>query len=337
MASRESLIESIFSDLKKQIYRPLYLLFGEEPYFIDVIAEFIEKNVLTDEEKEFNLSIIYGKDIDAATLISYARRYPMMANYQVLIVREAQVMEDLDELLPYAGNPVPSTLLVICYKYGKIDKRKSLYKAFEKNGVVFESAHLYDNQIPDWIGAYVKKHHYSITPKAAILLNEFVGNELSNIVNELGKLFINLPPQTVINEGHIERNIGISKDFNVFELQKALGNKDIYKSNLIINHFGANTRENPIVKVIPMLYSFFSKVLVYHFLPDKSQKNVASALSVHPYFLNDFTRAARNYSPAKLTHVVSLLREYDLKAKGVDNASTTDGELLKEMIYRILH
>ncbi|MCX6281363.1 MAG: DNA polymerase III subunit delta [Bacteroidetes bacterium] len=335
--ARDSGFENILSDLKNKIYYPVYLLSGDETYFIDMVSDFIEENVLSGQEKEFNQTIVYGKDVDAATVISYAKRYPMMSNYQVLIVKEAQDLDDLDTFLPYVQNPVNSTILVLCYKYGKLDKRKSLYKAFEKSGVVMESALLYDNKIPEWINNYVTVHGYSVSPKAAVLLAEFVGNELSKIVNELTKLFINLPEGSEITEDVIERNIGISKDFNVFELQKALGRKDVYKSNMIIGYFAANLKENPLVKVIPNLYSYFTKVLIYHYLPDKSRNNAAAALSVNPFFVQDYQTAAKNYPVYRAVAVISLLREYDLKAKGLDNASATDGELMKELIFKILH
>ncbi|MEI7490238.1 MAG: DNA polymerase III subunit delta [Bacteroidota bacterium] len=323
--------------MKNKIYYPVYLLSGEEPYFIDVVSDFIEENVLSEQEKEFNQTIVYGKDVDAITVMSYAKRYPMMSNYQVLIVKEAQDLDDIEAFLPYVQNPVSSTILVLCYKYRKLDKRKSLFKTIEKFGVVMESPVLYDNKIPDWISNYVKERGFSVSPKAAMLLAEFVGNELSKIVNELTKLFINLPAGSEITEDVVERNIGISKDFNVFELQKALGRKDVYKSNMIIRYFAANLKENPLVKVIPNLYSYFTKVLLYHYLPDKSRNNAASALSVNPFFIQDYQTAARNYPLHRLVAVISNLREYDLKAKGLDNASATDGELMKELVFKILH
>ena len=335
--ARENGFENILSDLKNKIYYPVYLLSGEEPYFIDVISDFIEENVLSEQEKEFNQTIVYGKDADAVTVISYAKRYPMMSNYQVLIVKEAQDLDDIDAFLPYVQNPVSSTILVLCYKYRKLDKRKSLFKTIEKSGVVMESPVLYDNKIPDWISNFVKERGFSVSPKAAVLLAEFVGNELSKIVNELTKLFINLPAGSEITEDVVERNIGISKDFNVFELQKALGRKDVYKSNMIIRYFAANLKENPLVKVIPSLYSYFTKVLLYHYLPDKSRNNAASALSVNPFFIQDYQTAAKNYPLHRLVAVISYLREYDLKAKGLENASATDGELMKELVFKILH
>ena len=335
--ARDSGFGNILSDLKNKIYYPVYFLFGEEAYFIDGISDFIEENVLNEQEKEFNQTIVYGKDIDVPTVISYAKRYPMMSNYQVLIVKEAQDLDDLDTFLPYVQNPVSSTILVLCYKYGKVDKRKSLYKAIEKSGVVMESAFLYDNKIPEWISNYVKEQGFSISPKASVLLAEFVGNELSKIVNELTKLFINLPAGSEITESSIERDIGISKDFNVFELQKALGRKDVYKSNMIIQYFASNLKENPLVKVIPNLYSYFTKVLIYHYLPDKSRNNAAAALSVNPFFVQDYQTAAKNYTVRRLVDLISCLREYDLKSKGLDNASATDGELMKELVFKILH
>jgi len=339
MATRKNTFsfENIMSDLKKKIYYPVYFLSGEEAYFIDEISDWIEQNVLTDTEKEFNQTIIYGKDSDIPTLVSYAKRFPMMANYQVIIVKEAQDLDKIEELAGYIEHPLNSTLLVICYKYEKADRRKSFFKSIEKTGVLFDSPRLYDNQIPEWITDYVRKKNYTITTKATFLLAEFLGTDLSKIVNEIGKLTINVPPGQEITEEYVEKNIGISKDFNVFELQKALGRKDIFKSNQIITHFAANPKENPLVKVIPLLYSYFSKVLIYHQLPDKSRNNVASVLSVNPYFVQDYQAAAGNFKVTRLISIISLLREYDLKAKGVDNLSATDGELMKELVFKILH
>ncbi len=329
--------DNVLSNLKNQIYHPVYLLHGEESYYIDQISDYIEQHVLNDLEKEFNQTIVYGKDTNVQTLISYARRFPMMANYQVLIVKEAQDMDKIEDLLSYVEHPQPSTILVICYKYNKLDKRKLFYKAVEKAGVALESAKLYDNKIPDWISEYLRERNYSITPKAAIMLTEFLGADLSKIVNEIMKLMINLPSGAKITEDDVDQNIGISKDFNVFELQKAIARKDVYKSNQIIHHFGANPRENPLVKVIPILSGYFIKLFSYHFLPDKSKNSVASALAINPYFVAEYEQAARNFPVGKLVNVIACLREYDLKAKGVDNASATDGELMKELIFKILH
>jgi DNA polymerase-3 subunit delta len=329
--------ENLLSDLKNQIYYPVYLLHGEESYFIDAVSDYIEQHVLSEMEKEFNQTITYGKDSNVMTLVSYAKRFPMMANYQVLIVKEAQDLEKIEDFQSYIEHPLTSTILVLCHKYGKLDKRKGLFKAIEKQGVAFESAKLYDNKVPEWIHNYLRQRKYAITPKAAELLTEFLGADLGKIVNELQKLLINIPEGTEITEDYVEKNIGISKDFNVFELQKALARKDVMKANQIIFHFAANLRENPLVKVIPILYSYFSKVLTYHYLPDKSKNSVAAALSVNPFFVADYQQAARSFPVAKTISVISLLREYDLKCKGVDNASAGDGELMKELIFRILH
>jgi DNA polymerase-3 subunit delta len=327
----------ILGDLKNQIYYPVYLLFGEEPYFIDEISDLIEHNVLSDQEKEFNQTILYGKDTSVATLISYAKRFPMMANYQVLIVKEAQEMEKIEELQPYIENPLDSTILVLCYKYGKLDRRKGFYKSFEKKGVTFESARLYESKIPDWIHDYLRGKNCTISQKAAILLTEFIGNDLSKVVNELNKLLINTSPGAEITEDYIEKNIGISKDFNVFELQKALITKDVFKANQIIRYFAANPRENPLVKIIPILSSFFSRVLTYHYLLDKSKNAVAAALSVNPYFVSDYQQAAKTFGVGKVIKIISMLREYDMKSKGLDNLSASDGELMRELIFKILH
>ncbi len=338
MAEKNSIsFDNLLADLKNQIYYPVYLLHGEESYFIDIISDYIEQNVLSDLEKEFNQTIVYGKDSDVSILISYARRFPMMANYQVLIVKEAQDLEKIEDFQPYFENPLTSTILVLCYKYTKYDKRKTFYKTIEKHGVAYESARLYDNKIPDWINEYLRKRNYSITPKASALLCEFLGADLGKIVNEIQKLLINIPAGAEINEEYVEKNIGISKDFNVFELQKALAKKDVVKANQIILHFAANLRENPLVKVIPILHSYFVKVLTYHYLPDKSKNSVASALSVNPFFVADYQQAARNFPVGKVVSVISYLREYDLKAKGVENSSAGDGELMKELIFKILH
>jgi DNA polymerase-3 subunit delta len=338
MAEKNSIsFENLMGDLKNQIYHPVYLLHGDESYFIDVVSDYIEQNVLNELEKEFNQTIAYGKDSNVFTLMSYAKRFPMMANYQVLIVKEAQDLDKIDELQSYAEHPLASTILVLCYKYGKLDKRKSLYKAIEKAGVTFESARLYDNKIPDWINDYLRQRKYSITPKAAALLTEFLGADLGKIVNEIQKLLINIPAGAEITEDYVEKNIGISKDFNVFELQKALARKDVVKANQIIFYFAANLRENPLVKVIPILSGYFTKLLTYHYLPDKSKMAVASALGINPFFVSDYQQAARSFPAGKTISIISLLREYDLKAKGVDNASAGDGELMKELIFKILH
>jgi DNA polymerase-3 subunit delta len=261
----------------------------------------------------------------------------MMANYQVVIVKEAQEIQKIEDLQSYIENPLDTTLLVINYKYKKIDRRKSFFKAIEKKGILFESKKIYDNQLGPWMTKYVGEKGYTITAKASAMLTEYLGTELSKVVNEIDKLIINVPEKSEINDAMVEKYIGISKDYNIFELQKAIGAHNIVKANRIVNYFGANPKENPLVKTIAILYGFFSKLLIYHSLTDKSKNNVASALSVPPYFVQDYTQAARRYNRQKLTDIIGYLRTYDLKAKGVDNLSASDGELLKELMYKILH
>jgi DNA polymerase III subunit delta len=329
--------EQIIDKLKNKIYYPVYFLSGEEAYYIDEISDYIEKNVLTETEKEFNQTIIYGRDTTVLSIISAAKRYPMMANYQVVIIKEAQDVQKIEELEKYIENPLQSTLLVINYKYKKIDKRKTFSKLIEKKGVLFESKKLWDNQVPEWINRFVSQKGYRITPKATAMLTEYLGTDLSKIVNEISKLILNIPEKAEINESLVEQNIGISKDFNIFELQNAIGTRNIVKANQIANYFAASPKENPLVKTILMLFSYFTKLLIYHQLTDKSRNSVASALSVSPAFVRDYEIVARNYNPKKLEAIVSLLRNYDLKSKGVNNVSITEGELLRELLFKILH
>ncbi|HSH52359.1 MAG TPA: DNA polymerase III subunit delta [Bacteroidales bacterium] len=331
--------EQVIADLKNKIYKPIYFLFGDEPYFIDLITKYIQNNVLTEEEKAFNQTILYGKDTDIYTIINAAKRFPMMANHQVVIVREAQDIKDIEPLIHYATTPLKSTILVINYKYKTLDKRKKLYKVINENAVAFESRKLYDNEIPGWINNYVKTKNKQIEPNAGMLLNEYLGNDLSKIANELDKLIITLPENNVkITTLHIERNIGISKDYNNFELHKALTQKNILKANRIVNYFAHNPKNNPITLTLTSLYMFYSKVLAYHFIKNKrDRRSVAATLKINPYFLGDYETTARQYNPKKVVKIIKLLREYDLRSKGYNNVSTSHGELLKELVYKILH
>jgi DNA polymerase-3 subunit delta len=340
--------EEILRDLKNKLYHPVYFLHGNEPYYIDVISDFIEHHVLNEMEREFNQTIIYGRDCDMLSVISTAKRYPMMSNYQVVIVKEAQDVKNLiakedkgeeDEhpLINYLKHPQKSTLLVFCYKYKTLDKRTKIAKTLDKNGILFESKKLYDNQLPDWITRYATGKGYKIDEKAAVLMSEYIGNDLTRIANELDKLSLNVVKGKTIDDSLIEQYIGISKEFNVFELQNALGVKNVLKANRIINYFAANEKNNPFVLTMGNLFSYFNKLMTYHTLSDKSEKNVAGELGVNPYFVKDYTRAAANYKPHKLIEIFSLLREYDMRSKGVNNESAESGDLLKEMIYKILH
>jgi len=331
--------KQVIADLKNKIYKPIYLLFGDEPYFIDLITRYIQNNVLTEEEKAFNQTILYGKDTDIHSVINAAKRFPMMANHQVVIVKEAQDIKDIDPLVHYATTPLKSTILVINYKYKTLDKRKKLYKVIHENAVAFESRKLYDNEIPGWINNYVKTKNKQIDPNAGMLLNEYLGNNLGKIANELDKLIITLPDKDEkITTAHIERNIGISKDYNNFELHKALTKKNVLKSNRIVNYFAHNPKDNPLTLTLTSLYMFYSKVLAYHFIKNKKdRRSVAATLKVNPYFLGDYETAARQYNPKKVVEIIELLREYDLRSKGYNNVSTSHGELLKELVYKILH
>jgi DNA polymerase III subunit delta len=328
---------AILADLKNKKYRPFYFLSGEETYYIDLISDYIEDNVLDESEKAFNLSVLYGKETDYLTIASEAKRYPMMGEHQVVIVKEAQNIKDLDKLEPYIENPQPSTILVICYKYKTIDKRTKFSKAIASKGVYLESKKLYDSQVPDWINSFMKNKPCSISPKSALLLTEFLGNDLSKIANELDKLMLNVPPNTEISPAQIEKFIGISKDYNNFELINAIGTKNVLKCNQIINYFANNPKNNPPILTISTLFGFFTKLLNLHYSPDKSERALAPLLGISPFFVKDHLAAARNYDIRKTVEVISHLRVYDLKSKGVDAGNMNEEALLKELIYKILH
>ncbi len=330
--------EQIISDLKKKIYRPIYFLSGEEPYYIDKISDYIANNVLTETEKPFNQTVLYGKDTDVNNLITLARRYPMMANQQVIILKEAQEMKEFDTLIHYVEKPLNSTILAISYKYKKPDSRKKIFKAINEKGIFFNSNKLYDNQVPDWIANYVKSKGFTIEINSSMLLNEYLGNDLSKIVNEINKLIIVLPESDKhITNSLIEKYIGISKEYNNFELQKAFVQKNANKAYRIVNYFAQNQKNNPLPLTIITLYNFFSKVLTWYFISDKTPKNIASKLKIHTFYIKDYETAARQYKPQKLVEIIGFLKEYDLKSKGVNNTSTPPGELLKELVSKILN
>jgi len=329
--------EEIFKDLRNKVYYPVYLLMGEEPFYIDVISKYIEENVLDENEQEFNQTVLYGRDTNVPDIISTAKRFPMMANHQVVIVKEAQNIKEIEQLESYAENPLNSTLLVICYKYKTIRKNSRFVKAVGKNGVVMDSKKVYDNKMPEWIQKYVTRHGYKIGNKATQMLADHLGNDLGKVVNEIQKVFISLPKGQEITPLLIEQNIGISKDFNVFELQEALASRDAFKSFQIVKYFGDNQKSNPYVVTLAVLHSFFTRLFLFHNLKDKSQRNAASELGISPWMMQGVQKAARSFAPGKLVEIFSLLREYDLKYKGVDNQSADEGELLKELIYKILN
>ena len=329
-------VKQLVTDIQQGNIKPIYFLMGDEPYYIDKISEYIENNILDEAEKGFNQMVLYGYDADIETIVSNAKRFPMMAERQVIIVKEAQELSrTIEKLTDYATNPQPSTILVLNYKYKTIDKRKALYKAISKNGLVFESKPLYENKIPDWIRRVLQPKNYTIVPKASQMLVEFLGTDLSKISNELNKLQIILPEGTQITPEHIEQNIGVSKDYNNFELRKAIGERNELKAFKIANYFANNPKDNPFVVTVTLLFAFFSQLLQYHGLQDKTPRSVALALKVNPYFVNDYITAAHNYPMKKVSAVISVLREFDVKGKGVGANNIPQGDLLKELLVKI--
>jgi DNA polymerase-3 subunit delta len=330
--------QKILSDLKNKIYATVYFLEGEEPYYIDVISDYILEHVLNESEKSFNQTLLYGKDITLDHILTAARRYPMMAERQVVVIREAQNIRDIEELVSYVEKPAPTTLLVICYKYKTIDKRKKLYKALQKNAVYLESKPLYEDKVPAWITDYLKTQKLGIEPKAVQMVTDHIGNNLQRIVNELDKVIFSAIPGTSITVDDIEKNIGISKEYNAFEFQKALGGRDLYKANRIVNYLIENEKSNPMQMIVGILIAYFRKILTYHSIENKSnQGELAQKLGISPYFIGDYQTAGRNYPLQKAVLVLSLLREYDLRSKGARGGTTDNGELLRELTYKILH
>ena len=330
-------VKQLVADIKNKKLKPIYFLMGEEAYYIDKISDFIEASVLAEEDRGFNQMVLYGRDVSVDDIVGNAKRYPMMAEYQVIIVKEAQdLSRTIENLAKYAENPQPTTVLVVNYKYKKIDKRKALYKTLKKTGVVYESKKLYENQVADWIRRVLSPKKYTISPKAAQMLVEFLGTDLSKINNELEKLQIILPEGTQISPDHIEENIGISKDYNNFELRKAIGERNAVKAHKIVNYFADNPKDNPMVVTVLLLFNFFSQLLHFHGLKDKSPRSVASALKINPYFVKEYITAARNFPMRKVRVVVATLREFDVKGKGVGSNAVPQGDLLKELMVRIL-
>lgn len=330
----------ILADIKDRKLKPVYLLHGEEPYYIDLVSNYIEEHILNEAQKGFDQTVLYGKDTDFVTIVNAAKRYPMMSDYQVIIVKEAQNLKwkgDDELLLSYLENPMKNTVLVLAHKYGKFDKRKKIYKIIEKAGVVLESAKLYDDKVAPWITAYLKGRGGSVHPQAAAMMAEYLGNDLSKVVNELEKLLLNVPKGQEITVQDIESNIGISKDFNVFELNTALAKKDALKAFRIVDYFAANPRSNPVQVIFGAMGGYFVKVLKYHYLIDKSSQAVARELGVHPFFTKEYDIAARSYGKRKTFEIISYLREYDLKSKGLNAVNLNQGDLLKELVYKILY
>ncbi|MEM6522384.1 MAG: DNA polymerase III subunit delta [Bacteroidota bacterium] len=335
--------ESLLTDLKNKKFAPVYFLQGEETYYIDQISSFIENNVLNDSEKGFNQTILYGRDAPVNVILTNAKRFPMMAERQVVIVKEAQNIPDLNKeisqkiLCDYLENPVASTVLVFCHKNKSLDKRKALTKLIEKKAVVLTTKKLYDNQVPAWVEGYIRSKGFSVSHKAVQMLSDSIGANLERLSNEIDKILINYKEPVEIDEQVIQKYVGISKDYNVFELQKALTTKDVFKANQIVSYFEANPKKNPLLPVIAVLYSFYSKLLVAHHASDKSERNLASQLRVSPFFVKDYLMALRYYSLPKVIDNIHCIQQADLHSKGVENASTAEGQLLKELIFRLMH
>ncbi len=328
----------ILADLKNKKYKPIYFLMGEEPYYIDKLSNYIQNNLLSETEADFNLSIVYGKDIEIETVIEAAKRFPMMSDIQVIVVKEAQQIKKWDNIVHYVSQPIPTTVLCFCYKYGKPDGRKKWFQALSKKAEVLESKKLYDNQLAPWIKEYLQEKNTQISQKAVMMLAEFVGNNLSKLANELDKLLlIKSPQQKEITPEIIEENIGISKDFNVFELQNALIQANVLKANQIIKYFSENSKSNPIQLVMSQLFNFFSNLMIYHYLSNKSPQAVAMELKINPYFVKDYQQAAQIFNAWKTMNIISWIRETDARSKGIDNVNLSSNDLMKELVYKILH
>ncbi len=329
--------KEIINEIDKKIFHPIYFLSGEEDFYIDLICDYISKNILTTEEKEFNFNILYGKEIDILRLISESKQFPFGSNYKILIVKEAQNIRNIEKLETYIKNPQKSTILILCYKNKALDKRKKFAKTIINNTIFFESKKLYESQIPSWIKEYVANKGWHIDNNSCNILSEYLGNNLSKISNEINKLMINSSIGKKITPSIIQQNIGISKDYNIFELQKALGEKDIIKCNRIINHFSKNPKNNPFILIISSLFSYFQKIIIYKTLKDKSVQNISAKLGINPYFISQYKHAVNNYSIEKLIQIFKYIKLTDLRSKGVNNNSVSEKELLKELVYKILH
>lgn len=329
--------EQILSDLKSKVYRPIYLLQGEEDYFIDQISDYIEKNVLEESERDFNLNIFYGLESDVENIISAVKRYPMMASHNVVIVKEAQNLKKIEELEAYVAQPSQTSILVLVYKYKTLDKRKKFAKLIDKHGLVFTSKKLYENETMSWAEKYAKNKKLLLPPKSSAILVESLGTDLSKISNEINKLALILKEGEEISLEVIEKNIGLSKDYNVFELNKAMAYMDIEKANRIIHHFSKNPKAYPLQMLLPGIYMFFSKILLLHAVKKNPDRVIASKLGINPFFLKEYKVAAGNYPVKKLARIISYLRECDNKSKGIGSANAEGGELLKEFVFKAMH
>jgi DNA polymerase-3 subunit delta len=329
--------KDIINDLKNGKTHPVYFLAGEESFYIDKVVDYMQNNILSETEKEFDLSVLYGDDLTMEAVVDTAKQFPMFSKRQVVIVKEAQLIKRVDSLVHYVDKPLDSTILVLVYRK-LMDKRTKLFKTIKSKGAYFESNRLRDYQIANWIEGYVREKGCTIDTRSAVMMADFLGTDLSKIVNEVDKLLITLPAGgKSITASHIERNIGLSKDFNNFELQDALTEKNVLKANRIIDYFSKNPNKNPLTLTLSVLYGFFSNLMVIHYMQDRSQQNVASALKVHPFVAKKQLMALRSYSAIQVFGIIALIREYDARSKGFGNSSVTHGELLKELVFKMMH
>lgn len=339
MAASKWTYNALYKEIQQRRFHPIYLLMGDESYFIDSLTELLSTLVLSEEEKDFNLHTFYGIDADVNTVITAARRYPMMAERQLVIVKEAQHLDKIELLDIYAKNPMPSTILLINYKHSSVDRRKSWVKNIEKVGALFESKKLYENQIPAFITSWFKDKGIGIDAKSAQMLTDHIGNDISKLIPQLQKLEISLKDGARrITSDLIEKNVGISKDFNNFELQRAIISKDVATANRIVNYFGMNPKDHPMIVTVSVLFNYFSNLLECYWLPRKDEQSIMSALNLRSsFFVRDYLTGIRNYNVRKVMDIISDLRLFDARSKGFENISASQGELLKELVYRIMH
>jgi DNA polymerase-3 subunit delta len=329
-------VEKIITDWNRKSFKPMYWLEGEEDYFIDKVIDFAERHILTESEASFNLTIFYGKDANWPEVINACRRYPMFAERQVVLLKEAQQMRDVEKLESYIENPLHSTVFIVSYKEKKLDARKKFAKLIKEKGVLLTTKKMYDNQLPEWTQELLQTKGLTITQKGLVLLIDHIGNDLTRIENEVDKISVNLGKRSTISEEDIEQYIGISKDFNVFELQSALASKDLAGSIRIIQYFEANPKAAPVQLVLPSLYSFFSKVFMIFGTGTTDEKTIAVSIGVNPYFMKDYMLAARLYTYTGVEKALLLLHQYNLKTVGVGDTGTKDASLLKEMVIKIM-
>lgn len=336
-------VKKIWSDIKAKKFATVYFLQGEESFYIDLISNYIEANALTESEKGFNQVILYGKDVTMASILTNARRFPMMAERQVVIVKEAQDIQDLNKeigaklLLDYLTKQVPSTILVFCHKHKSLDKRRELGKKIDQYAVMLNTKKMYDNQLPEFVHEYINEKKVQVEDRAVQVLCEYVGNDLHRLANEIDKLIISLPTGGSISVDQVMNQVGVSKEYNIFELQKAILQRDSLLANKIVNYFESNTKKNPMIPVVAFLYSFFSKLLMASQVADKSEKGLASELKVSPYAVRDYTLALRQYPQVKIIDNIAALKDADLKLKGVNTGSADEGQIFRELVWRIMN